>query len=107
MFSPLVDVFGDQEVNRLFSEESLVAAWLEVERALANAQAALGVIPSEAAQELVAAAVPDHVDLAALREQPLVVGYRILPLLGLIVPPSTAAARHLHRRATTHDVMHD
>src|SRR6476620_11583507 len=45
MFSPLVDVFGDQEVIRLFSEESLVAAWLEVERALADAQAELGVIP--------------------------------------------------------------
>ena len=36
MFAPLVDVFGDQEVVRLFSEESLVAAWLEFERALAD-----------------------------------------------------------------------
>src|SRR6266704_6228242 len=58
MFSPLVDVFGDQEVIRLFSEESLVAAWLEFERALADAQAELGVIPSEAAREIAAAAVP-------------------------------------------------
>src|SRR5206468_817475 len=41
MFSPLVDVFGDQEVIRLFSEESLVAAWLEVERALAEGLATL------------------------------------------------------------------
>src|SRR5438477_577045 len=49
MFSPLVDVFGDQEVNRLFSEESLVAAWLEVDRALAAAPAELGAITSEAA----------------------------------------------------------
>jgi len=54
MFSPLVDVFGDQEVIRLFSEESLVAAWLEFERALADAQAELGVIPSEAAGEIAA-----------------------------------------------------
>src|SRR2546421_3528934 len=105
MFSPLVDVFGDQEVNRLFSEESLVAAWLEVERALADAQAELGVIPSEAAQEIAAAAVPEHVDLAALREQTLVVGYPILPLLEQIVQRSAAAGRHLHRGATTQDVM--
>jgi 3-carboxy-cis,cis-muconate cycloisomerase len=105
MFSPLVDVFGDQEVAQLFSEESLVAAWLEFERALADAQAKLDVIPSEAAREIAAAAVPQHVDLAALREQTLVVGYPILPLLDQIVQRSPAAGRYLHRGATTQDVM--
>ena len=105
MFSPLVDVFGDQEVIRLFSEESLVAAWLELERALADAQAEFGVIPSEAAQEIAAAAVLEHVDLADLREQTLVVGYPILPLLDQIVERSPAAGRYLHRGATTQDVM--
>src|SRR5947208_2927603 len=88
MFSPLVDVFGDQELILLFSEESLVAAWLEVERALADAQAELGVIPSDAAREIAAVAIPEHVDLAALREQTLVVGYPILPLLDQIVQRS-------------------
>jgi 3-carboxy-cis,cis-muconate cycloisomerase len=105
MFSPLVDVFGDQEVIRLFSEESLVAAWLEVERALAAAQAELEVIPSDAAREIASAARPEHVDLAALREQMLVVGYPILPLLDQIVRRSPAAGRHLHRGATTQDIM--
>jgi 3-carboxy-cis,cis-muconate cycloisomerase len=105
MFSPLVDVFGDQEVIRLFSEESLVAAWLEVERALADAQAEFGVIPSDAAREIAAAAMPEHVDLAALREQTLVVGYPILPLLDQIVQRSPTAGRYLHRGATTQDIM--
>jgi 3-carboxy-cis,cis-muconate cycloisomerase len=105
MFSPLVDVFGDPELIRLFSEQSLVEAWLEFERALADAQAELGVIPAEAAREISAAAVPEHVDLATLREQTLVVGYPILPLLDQIVARSPAAGRHLHRGATTQDVM--
>src|SRR5437763_11061565 len=105
MFSPLVDVFGDQDVIRLFSEESLVAAWLEFERALADAQAELGVIPIEAARAIAAAAVPEHVDLASLREQTLVVGYPILPLLEQIVQRSPVAGRNLHRGATTQDVM--
>src|SRR3954453_18890071 len=105
MFSPLVDVFGDQDVIRLFSEESLVAAWLEFERALADAQAELGVIPHDAAREIAFAAVPEHVDLAALREQTLVVGYPILPLLDQIVQRSPGAGRHLHRGAPTQDVM--
>jgi 3-carboxy-cis,cis-muconate cycloisomerase len=105
MFSPLVDLFGDEKVIQLFSEESLVAAWLEVERALADAQAELGVIPPEAAREIAAVAVSEHVDLAALREQTLVVGYPILPLLDQIVERSPAAGRYLHRGATTQDVM--
>jgi 3-carboxy-cis,cis-muconate cycloisomerase len=105
MFSPLVDVFGDQNAIRLFSEESLVAAWLEFERALADAQAEVGVIPPEAALEIAAAAVPEHVDLAVLREQTLVVGYPVLPLLDQIVLRSADAGRHLHRGATTQDVM--
>jgi len=78
-------------VSRLFSEESLVATWLEVERALADAQAEVGVIPPEAAREIAAAAVPEHVDLAALREQTLVVGYPILPLLDQIVEQRVGA----------------
>src|ERR1700675_2179624 len=105
MFSPLVDIFGDQEVSRLFSEESLVGAGLEFERALADAQAELGVIPREAARQIAAAAVPEHVDLASLREQTLVVGYPILPLLDQIVQRSPVAGRYLHRGATTQDVM--
>jgi 3-carboxy-cis,cis-muconate cycloisomerase len=100
-----VDVFGDETVIRLFSEESLVAAWLQFERALADAQAELGVIPAEAAREIAAAAVPEHIDLAVLREQTLVVGYPILPLLDQIVEQSPTAGRYLHRGATTQDIM--
>jgi 3-carboxy-cis,cis-muconate cycloisomerase len=63
------------------------------------------VIPPEAAREIAAAAVPEHVDLAAMREQTLVVGYPILPLLDQITKRSPAAGRYLHRGATTQDVM--
>ena len=80
VFLPLVDWFGDDDVAQLFSEESLVDAWLAVERALASAQAELGVIPPEAAAAIEAVAVPENVDLGRLRSRTLVVGYPILPL---------------------------
>ena len=79
VFLPLVDWFGDEVVAQLFSEESLVDAWLEVERALASAQAELGVIPPEAAVVIEAVAVPEHVDLVQLRSRTLTVGYPICP----------------------------
>ncbi len=105
MFLPLVDVFADAEVTQLFSEESLVGAWLEVERALAGAQADLGIIPRQAAAAIGAAATPDRIELARLRERTVVVGYPILPLLEQIAHSSPEAARYIHWGATTQDIM--
>lgn len=105
MFLPLVDVFADDEVTRLFSEESLVEAWLEVERALAHAQAELGIIPAEAAAAIDVAATPDRIDLARLRDRTVVVGYPILPLLEQIGHASPEAGRYVHWGATTQDIM--
>ena len=68
-FLPLVDVFGDEHTNELCSETALVESWLEVERALASAQAELGLIPAEAAQAIVAAASVERIDLGLLRRE--------------------------------------
>jgi 3-carboxy-cis,cis-muconate cycloisomerase len=105
MFLPLVDWFGDEETVSLFSEGSLVEAWLSVERALAATQAELGVIPAEAAALIEAVALPDNVDFVELRARTLVVGYPILPLLEQLGDRSPEAARHLHWGATTQDIM--
>jgi len=105
MFLPLVDVFGDAEVAELFSEASTVAAWLEVERALAQTQAELGVIPSAAAAAISADATVDRVELGLLRERTVVVGYPILPLLEQIANTSPDAAAFIHWGATTQDIM--
>ena len=105
MFLPLVDVFADDEVTQLFSEESIVDAWLEVERALAHVQAELGIIPADAAAAIDAATTSGRIDLASLRERTLVVGYPILPLLEQIVHTSPEVGRFLHWGTTTQDVM--
>ena len=42
-------LLGDEEVSRAFSVEADIRAMLAFEKALASAQAALGVIPAEAA----------------------------------------------------------
>jgi 3-carboxy-cis,cis-muconate cycloisomerase len=105
VFLPLVDWFGDDDVAQLFSEESLVGAWLAVERALASSQAELGIIPPEAAAVIEAVAVPENVDLGDLRSRTLVVGYPILPLLEQIGERSPVAARYVHWGTTTQDIM--
>lgn len=105
VFLPLVDVFGDEELIRCFSQDSLVGAWLEVERALALAQAEHGVIPAAAAAAIEAMAVPEQIDLGRLNEATLVVGYPILPLLEQLGELSDDVARYVHWGATTQDIM--
>src|SRR5258708_7864574 len=105
VFLPLVDVFGDEELTGCFSQDSLVGAWLEVERALALAQAEHGVIPAAAAAAIEAMAVPERIDLDRLNEATLVVGYPILPLLEQLGELSDDVARYVHWGATTQDIM--
>lgn len=105
-FLPLVAVFGDPEIGRLLSERAHVERWLEVERALAAAQAELGLIPAEAAAAIAAHATAERIDLALLREGMRTVGYPILPLLEQVnaaSPPEVA--RFIHWGATTQDIM--
>ena len=51
IFGPL---FGDAEINELLTDEAYVRALVEVETALAKAEARLGVIPSSAAEQTAA-----------------------------------------------------
>ena len=68
-------------MSGLFSETALVESWLEFERALAAAQAELGIIPADAAAAIEREATADRIDVAELHSHTRVVGYPILPLL--------------------------
>lgn len=105
-FDLLGAVFGDRETDELFSEQALVETWLEVEVALAEVQAELGLIPAEAAAAIASAAVIDGIDLGELRNGTFTVGYPILPLIEQITADApTLVADYLHWGATTQDVM--
>ncbi|CAN5616413.1 adenylosuccinate lyase [soil metagenome] len=105
-FLPLLETFGDAAMHAVFSEQAALRAWLEVERALAGAQADVGLLPrsaAEAIREDLAAA-----DLAPgeLAEGTRHVGYPILPLLQAIGRSARPEVRaYLHWGATTQDIM--
>jgi 3-carboxy-cis,cis-muconate cycloisomerase len=46
------DIFGTAEMRAVFDERAQVQAWLDAEAALAQAEAEVGLIPSEAAEEI-------------------------------------------------------
>ncbi|RDI94679.1 3-carboxy-cis,cis-muconate cycloisomerase [Meiothermus sp. QL-1] len=99
-------VFAEPGLLALFSDEQHLKAMLEVERALALAQAELGVIPQEAARAIESATlgfVPDWAALARATERDGV------PVAGLVAALRAAVGppheRYVHYGATTQDIL--
>ena len=97
---------GDDRQTELFSPSEAVRSWLAAERALALAQADLGIISPEDAQAIAKAAIPENVDLDRLWSSARNVGY---PILGVVREIAAAlpegANGRVHYGATTQDIM--
>jgi 3-carboxy-cis,cis-muconate cycloisomerase len=99
------NVFTTPEMRSVFSDETRVGYYLEVEAALARAQAALGIIPEAAMREIVATCRIENVDLAKLETQTERAGSPIIGLVQQIV--ALCADGHgewAHWGATTQDI---
>jgi adenylosuccinate lyase len=103
-------VFGDSvgtaEMRRIFSETQSFQRWLDVEVALAKAQASLGMIPAAAAEIIAAQADASQLDLEAVKAHGKRTGHSLLGVLAefrrLIAHDH---ARYVHFGATTQDII--
>lgn len=99
------DAFGTAPMRAVFDDRTLIAKYIEVEVALARAEARCGVIPAEAADAIAAHCSIDQLDFDLLRDETDIVGYPILPLVHQLVKMCGEAGRYLHWGATTQDIM--
>jgi 3-carboxy-cis,cis-muconate cycloisomerase len=100
------DFYSTDAMRALFTDRHLVHCWLAVEAALARAQARLGIIPAEAADEITRQAQTDVIDLEQLRQSMNLVGYPIVGLVKqLAARCADEAGRYVHWGATTQDIM--
>lgn len=100
------EMFGTTSMRNLFSDESMVQRYLDVEAALARAQAGLGIIPSAAAEAITAGASVSRIDFARLSERTEIVGYPILPMVEqLSESVEGELGQYCHWGATTQDIM--
>jgi 3-carboxy-cis,cis-muconate cycloisomerase len=99
------DAFGTPAMREVFSDRRLIARYIEVEVALARAEARCGVIPSEAAEVIARESQLDRIDFDHMRHETDIVGYPILPLVHQLVEMCGEAGRYVHWGATTQDIM--
>jgi 3-carboxy-cis,cis-muconate cycloisomerase len=98
-------VFGTDVMRAIMEERAFLQAMLDVEAALARAQAGLGLIPAEAAAAITAAARYEMLDIPALAAATRNTGF---PVVGLVKQLSAAAGakagRWTHWGTTTQDI---
>ena len=100
------EMYGTDAMREIFSDRALLARYLEVEVALARAQAGLGIIPAAAAEAIAAAATVDRVDMERLSARTQIVGYPILPLVEQFSEwAEDGQGQYAHWGATTQDIM--
>ncbi|MFW0767135.1 adenylosuccinate lyase family protein [Trabulsiella odontotermitis] len=99
------DSFGTPAMRAIFDDHELIRKYVEVEVALAKAEARCGVIPQDAAKEIAEKCNADTLDFDLLRHETEIVGYPILPLVHQISKQAGASGGYVHWGATTQDIM--
>jgi 3-carboxy-cis,cis-muconate cycloisomerase len=98
-------IFTTDAMRQVWSDENRTTKYVEIERALAIVQGRLGIIPQEAADEIVSHCHIDRIDMARLRQQTERIGY---PILGVVTQINQLCRDKLgefvHWGATTQDI---
>lgn len=97
--------YSTEATHRIFCDNDRFQRWLDVEAALALSQAELGIIPSDAAEAIVAAAHIDHIDLDAVRADIRRTGHSLVALLRALQAAAGGAGEYVHYGATTQDIQ--
>ena len=99
------DIFSTEAMRRVFSDGNRVQKYLDFEAALARAQARLGIIPKEAAEEIVRHCNVAEIDFVKLKTQTERIGYPVLPVVQqLVALCRDGLGEWCHWGATTQDI---
>lgn len=98
------DVFGTERMRKIFDESAFVSTFLEVEAALARAEAAVGVVPEWAAEEITARAGDDHIDADRIAANVEELGLFSMSIVEAWKDELGAAGEYVHWGASTQDI---
>ncbi len=98
--------FGSDDMRACFHGAAQLQAWLDVEAALARAQAQLEIIPASAARAISRAAKIVAMDTTAISVETVRTGHPVVPLVrALVEAAGPRAGKYVHLGATTQDIM--
>ena len=99
------DMFSDARMRQVWSDENRTAKYLDIERALAKVQGELGIIPQEAADEIVKSCDLSRIDWVKLKAKTEQIGYPIIAVVNQInALTRDKLGEYCHWGATTQDI---
>ena len=99
------DIFSTAPMRCIFADENRVQKYLDIEAALARAQARLGIIPQHACDEILRHCSIAEYDFAKLKTQTERIGYPVLPgVQQLVALCRDGLGEWCHWGATTQDI---
>jgi 3-carboxy-cis,cis-muconate cycloisomerase len=99
------DIFSTEPMRRIFADENRIQKYLDIEAALARAQARLGIIPQEACDEIGRHCRAQEYDFGKLKAQTERIGYPVLPVVQQLVSLCRdGLGEWCHWGATTQDI---
>ncbi len=101
----LRDLYGTDELRRAFDSTALVQAWLDVESALAAAEADVGVIPRAAAARIRREADASLYDFGELRSGIAESQHPLVPVIRALAARCEEHGNFVHWGVTTQDVI--
>ena len=99
------DIFGPPAMREIWSDEFRTQKYLDWEAALARAEAKIGLIPQDAADEISRVCKVESIDFEAYAKETLTIGYPVLGLVHQIAHLCRGnAGKYCHWGATTQDI---
>ena len=99
------DIFSTASMRAVFSDQQRTQYYLDIEAALARVQGRMGIIPAEAAAEIVRHCDASTYDFDLLKSQTERIGYPILPVVQqLVAKCADGLGEWCHWGATTQDI---
>jgi adenylosuccinate lyase len=99
-------LYSTDELRAIFSDSNRVQKWYDFEAALALEQAAMGIIPEEAAKEIAANASVDNVDIEKIAAEIRRIKHPLVPALKAVEERcKPGLGEYIHFGPTTQDVL--
>ncbi|WP_405282731.1 adenylosuccinate lyase [Gaopeijia maritima] len=100
------DRFGTAAMRAVWEDRQTQQRWLDVEAALAEAEAELGIVPAEAAEEIARSARMDAIDTSSMKAEFDATWNPVVPLVNALRKViSPEAGRYVHWGATSKNIF--
>jgi len=96
--------FGTEEMRGIFAEDEFIARFLEVEAALARAEADVELVPAESAKAITETASVEHLDMERVASNVDTMGLFSMSIIEAWKEQLGADGEYLHWGATTQDI---